>query len=483
MVRGCDLERWRWKSALVLLFVPSAMLLLRCGEPREETTAPTTATARFHERYEVTLPLTGVLAAIRTTAYSSSVPNRSLKVTWLAPEGVLVAAGDPLVRFDPGELEQESNEQEQKVADLERDLAGLEKDFTFDQLALEEALAEARLETRRARKARDHFRDDDGPAKLKQLANEETLAILRVSRLERESEDLAMLNQRGYATDFELAALAEKLTAARFRAEKAAFEHARFKSHGRADELADYNHEAELAERKELLISTRLEQLQNQYRQRRERLDGAIARKKRDLEALRRYLTQTTLRADHAGLVTYDRTFKQGRKLKPAVGFEFRMNQTILSVQDVAALRAETRISEFLVKRIDRGMAVRLVADADQSAAFSGSIGLIGLLAERREDEAEKAFDVQIEIPQPPDGLRPGMSVRCEVITDTYEDVWALPSAVLQGEGAAYCQVRREGRLIAVQVDVLDVVQQTALLRGQLETRDRVVLHDGLAVR
>lgn len=71
-------------------------------------------------------------------------------IAWMVPEGSEVAAGQPVLRFDTTQLEQELQE---KVAELDEAVKGLEKartDLEIERRGLEKRLAEAEASKRRA---------------------------------------------------------------------------------------------------------------------------------------------------------------------------------------------------------------------------------------------------------------------------------------------------------------------------------------------
>ncbi len=86
----------------------------------------------------ISLQVTGQVAAKR--AFTITAPRiRNIQITWLAPEGSLVQAGDPVVRFDSSQQQAELTDQESQLKISETALGRARQEFSIQekQLALE----------------------------------------------------------------------------------------------------------------------------------------------------------------------------------------------------------------------------------------------------------------------------------------------------------------------------------------------------------
>lgn len=91
----------------------------------------------------------GVLSAVRATPLGPDPAiRRSLRIAWMAPDGSRVKAGDPVVRLDPTELEEqlESAQGELERARLKIDKEGTESGAELENLDRDAALAALELE-------------------------------------------------------------------------------------------------------------------------------------------------------------------------------------------------------------------------------------------------------------------------------------------------------------------------------------------------
>ncbi len=86
----------------------------------------------------ISLQVTGQVAAKR--AYTITAPRiRNIQITWLAPEGSLVQAGDPVVKFDSSQQQAELTDQESQLKISETSLGRARQEYAIQekQLALE----------------------------------------------------------------------------------------------------------------------------------------------------------------------------------------------------------------------------------------------------------------------------------------------------------------------------------------------------------
>ena len=188
--------------------------------------APEVATARVERRTFVRrVPAEGYLRAVEATPITvPATAEGSLRIAWLAPDGAEVAVGDPVVRFDPSDMERqladasadlesaEIKSAKERAAsateldnlDRDADLAGLELDAAqrfqkADELiysrseiiesALDERLAtERRRHAEEARKARRNLMATD----LELLAIERRGAEQRLDQARRGLASLAV---------------------------------------------------------------------------------------------------------------------------------------------------------------------------------------------------------------------------------------------------------------------------------------------------
>jgi HlyD family secretion protein len=105
-------------ASAVLLAVLAGAAFLPFGRTGTSRGRDDIATLQVEpERFVHRVPAEGNLQATRATAIA--VPPGAegpLRIAWLAPEGALVKAGDPLIRFDPTDMEKSLRDAEDELA-------------------------------------------------------------------------------------------------------------------------------------------------------------------------------------------------------------------------------------------------------------------------------------------------------------------------------------------------------------------------------
>jgi multidrug efflux pump subunit AcrA (membrane-fusion protein) len=173
----------------------------------------------------------------------------------------------------------------------------------------------------------------------------------------------------------------------------------------------------------------------------------ALTRAERELRELKQRLQELVLRAPRDGMVQIELNRREGRKFLE--GDEAYPGWAVASMPRVDAMEVRARLHDVDDGTIREGMPVECVLDAYPDQIWKGRVQTVSALA--RADGREglrRFFDVKVALDQTaPDRMRPGMSVRIEVIRRQVKDALLLPRVALQsrdgktlvrlGEGAA----------------------------------------------
>lgn len=144
---------------------------------------------------------------------------------------------------------------------------------------------------------------------------------------------------------------------------------------------------------------------------------GAQAR----LEAAQVRLTHTRVVATHAGTVL-SRSVEPGEVVQPA--------QTLLIIaagQNVHQAIVQLDERNLPLVRLDQ--AARVSADAWPEQVFDATVAYIAPAL----DPERGRFEVWLDLIDPPDVLRPDLTVSVDLTVATRQDVWTLPSEVVHG--------------------------------------------------
>ncbi len=162
------------------------------------------------------------------------------------------------------------------------------------------------------------------------------------------------------------------------------------------------------------------------------------------LAKLRTSLEELTLTAHTAGAVIYSVDDWSGRKVQ--VGDTVFATSAVATIPDLTSLRVQAWISETHVQRIRAGQAADLCLDAYPDKRFRGVIREISASAESiRRWGKSNYFRADIDVDRlDPEIMKPGMSVRCDILGAAAKDVLLIPLELTFFDGRTFW-VRPDG--------------------------------------
>lgn len=156
---------------------------------------------------------------------------------------------------------------------------------------------------------------------------------------------------------------------------------------------------------------------------------------------------------------------------------------TLAEVADPSVMLAEVQVDETDIARIARGQSASIFAAAFPDTALPGIVEEIAVSAQQAAGQQNLSFEVKIRLTEPDAvALRPGMSCRAEIYTESSEDALAVPvQAVLYDEEAGaeqaqpYVFVVADGKAVRREVETgLSSDSHMEILSG-LEAGEEVV--------
>jgi len=265
----------------------------------------------------------------------------------------------------------------------------------------------------------------------------ETRAELNAKRTELES----LLETQAREIEEEKVRLAEAESAAEKAARKADADESLYAGLEYQKLVEERRISAELFERE----SARRELNERVRRANRAELEADIRRLEAELAGDERALEKFTIRAPKAGLVIVG-TDQAGQKL----GANDTVNPglTVVELADPDKLMVRAEVPEFAATKIAVGQKAEMVIDAAGGTTIRGHVIDVGSIV-RRQSQYSQAMvrDVSIELPESViASLRPGMTVKVTIETETQRAAVAVPDAVLQyRDGRPGVVVRGDG--------------------------------------
>ena len=150
------------------------------------------------------------------------------------------------------------------------------------------------------------------------------------------------------------------------------------------------------------------------------------------LEGARDTLARTTVVAPIDGVVTARRV-EEGEVA--VIGVLNQPGTVLLTISDMSVVEAELEVDETSVPSVKVGQEARVRVDAYPNRTFDGVVTEVGSspmdrTATQQQSEAIK-FKVKVEIKDPPDTVKPGLSVQADILTGFAAQAIVVPLQAL----------------------------------------------------
>jgi HlyD family secretion protein len=219
------------------------------------------------------------------------------------------------------------------------------------------------------------------------------------------------------STEFSMEALLKDLDSARANEEQARADAERAEENFRAGILPG-------AERQR--ARTTASTWQAAFRAAEQRVEQARAQ----LEGARDTLAKTTVRSPIDGMVTAKRV-EEGEVA--VIGVQNSPGTVLLTISDMSVVETEMEVDETSIPSVAVGQEAVIRIDAFPNRTFDGIVTEVGnspILSANPQAEAIK-FKVKVQIKNPPDGIKPGLSVQADILTGFRPKAVTIPIQAL----------------------------------------------------
>lgn len=393
---------------------------------------------------KVELHVLGVLDASQSHVITSQLQGSEGKIIYLIEDGTKVTQGDLLVRFDPAPFQKQVEQLRTEVAGFEAAVQAAKQTVEFEKNQVEQEVANAQYQFNVAKLELKKLEEGEGPLQQSQFFEELQKAKLEMQRYQQYSKDLEALQEEGYDNSTEMAKTREKVEMLTKQYRSAA---------GRYENYTENVLPALIESGRAKLANAQLaiEQIRQGGRYRIAKTEATLSQirsklnaKKEALQRAKTELAKTEIKAPFDGIVIHFETFRDREKRKPRVGDTVFMNQPILYLPDIAKMIVKTKVREIDLYKIDRGQIGRVRVDAYPEASFTGRLNFIGALAtsDSSQPGEEKYFQVGFVLEGEDNRLRPGMTCRTSILSNTVLNALTVPvQAVFTKNDNSYCYV------------------------------------------
>ena len=356
--------------------------------------------------------MTGELRAVRSVSVVAPRSEGPLQIRWMADDGADVAAGERVLELDASRVIQNIEERRLRLRQAENERESRERTLAAEGDRKRVAVDKAEVEAEKARV------DAEVPAELR--------SALEYRKMQ--------------------AALLEK---------KAALQKARL-------ELRAF----ETSSRSDLEVLLRTEE-----------------KVRREVDAAEKSLASLSVRAPKSGVFLVSNFWQWGpegpRKLQP--GDTVWPGYGVASIPDPTAMEVAATLSEVDHGQIGAGMDVRCILDTYPERTFTGRIEEVRAVAAEPRRLAGGAttvsgFPARISLAATDPVMRPGMSVRVEVVRKRWPDALAVPRAAVLFDGTGAAAVVREGHGGPTAVRLAGCTPVFCVIESGLDEGDHVAL-------
>jgi HlyD family secretion protein len=230
------------------------------------------------------------------------------------------------------------------------------------------------------------------------------------------------------------------------------------------EEVKDGPNEAE-----RMLLQAQLQDAQREWERLKNGPDRAdIAAAEARVAAAEATLNQIRIQAPFAGTVT-DVQVKPGDQVAPGV-VAFRLD-------DLSRFLVDVDVSEIDINRIIDGQTAILTFDAILGQEYQGRVVEVGTVGDNIQGTVN--FPVTVELLDPDEEVKPGMTAAVNILVDELTDVLLVPNrAVRVRDGNRVVYILQDGQAVPVQVTLGATSEEVSeVIGGELVAGDQVILN------
>jgi HlyD family secretion protein len=218
-----------------------------------------------------------------------------------------------------------------------------------------------------------------------------------------------------------------------------------------------------------MLLQAQLEDAQREWERLKNGPDQAdIAAAEARVAAAEATLNQIRLQAPFAGTVT-DVQVKDGDQVAPGT-VAFRLD-------DLSRFLVDVDVSEIDINRIKKDQPALLTFDAILGKEYEGKVIEVAPVGNNLQGTVN--FRVTVELLDPDEEVRPGMTAAVNILVDELTDVLLVPNrAVRVRDGNRVVYILQDGEAIPIQVTLGATSDEVSeVIGGELEAGDQVILN------
>lgn len=472
-------------AAVIVIAVVSVTAAL-VSSTSDSGSAPVMLGSVEKQSFDVKITETGVLESLRSVTLSSEIPSNNAKLVYIVPEGTQVEKGDVVIRFDATPFMEDCRKYQFQANEARAALQEATEEVELDKVRAEKERQAAQHAVRLAELQLENVLKGEGPISLEDARSKTVQAKAQSEQTAGHLADLEELQKEGFVND-------EEVRKARNSADEAKASYSL--ANLRYETMCTYIYPALQEKAKAELAKARNEASQLELTLKHQaaktkaafqRAQAILAAAEERLRSAEDQLGKTIVRAPIPGFVVYRESHLSGEKRKPRIGDSFWCNQPIVELPDVTAMVVQSKVREVDIHKLKMGQEVQVTVHAYPDPVHTGAVDMIGTLASADPDTKSMAkyFHLRVVLSGEDSRLRPGMTVRIDVMVERVQEKLTVPASAIFREGSKSFCYRWNGKRaekLEVQTGLSD--NMSVIIEGGLRNGDRVCLSqpaDGL---
>jgi len=436
----------------------------------------TTAT---QANFDITINTVGVLDAARSHMVSSTIRGDRGKIIYLVSDGTQVNKDDVLARLDQAPFAEEVRRLESKMQSLEAAVSANKQMLEWEKNQVQREIKTAQYNMKVAELDLKRLKQGEGPLKLTGLKSEANKAKKDYKRYLAYISDLEDLSQNGFDNPREITTAREKCDELKEKYETAEKIYSSYKEHVfpsliKAGEAKVKQTEIELGQLKKggIFKVAKAKSVYDEVFGKLQTVQSLLATARNDLE-------KTVIRAPSSGIAIHYEAYREGSKRKPREGDRVIQSQPLVYLPDISAMIVKTQVREIDLHKLVRGLKCKVQVDAYPDSVLEGQVAFIGALASEnfRLGRGEKYFELTIALKNKDERLRPGMTARVSILSDSINEQLTIPvQAVFEEAGTKFCYKYLEKRFKKVSITTGRQNEDLVVVLSGLNAGDQVSL-------
>ncbi|MCF8232868.1 MAG: efflux RND transporter periplasmic adaptor subunit [Bacteroidales bacterium] len=156
---------------------------------------------------------------------------------------------------------------------------------------------------------------------------------------------------------------------------------------------------------------------------------ASLNKTRRRYKKLQDIMDEFTVTAPEGGMVVYKRN---SRGEKQGVGSQMSVwDNVVAELPDLSEMISKTYVNEVDISKVKEGQKAFIGIDAFPEKEYPGKVINVANIGQQMKNSNAKVFEVEIELEEEDEVLRPAMTTKNEIITEVYDSVRYVPLEAL----------------------------------------------------